>query len=356
MSLYAQSQGDASDCAVELQLLEDNRARIYLDGEFFAEYRPDHKGTPTVWPLRAPNGALVTRAWPMVADLSEEELSDPTLKETYANAQISERGGVQDHRHHRSLWFNHGDVSGGDFWGGTGSVIRQSRLLSARVEGSTVVIETENFWRHEKLDRDICKDIRTLRFGRLAIGKPANFIDYAIEIEALEDNVFFGDTKEGSFGVRVPSAMAVTSKKLHPTWGGRIENDLGSVDAQTWSEKAHWVNYVGPVEKYLTGEELARELAKDAKSWDYPLTTAGVAIINGPNSLNQTPWSHVRDYGLFAINPFGQNDFEPKTPGSGTRKLSKGDTLQFSFRVILHNGDLSASELDAQLEAFNPAQ
>jgi hypothetical protein len=48
----------------------------------------------------------------------------------------------------------------------------------------------------------------------------------------------------------------------------------------------------------------------------------------------------VRDYGLFAANPFGQHDFE-KLPDkqAGNLKLPKGESLTFRYRFYLHEGD-----------------
>ena len=46
--------------------------------------------------------------------------------------------------------------------------------------------------------------------------------------------------------------------------------------------------------------------------------TYGVAIFDHPKNLHHPTWWHARDYGLFAANPLGWHDFEPRTtpPGS----------------------------------------
>jgi hypothetical protein len=345
--LYAQDAGDANAQVARLVKTNDGDLRVYVDSDFFAEYHGDWKGTPIVWPICGPNKCLVTRAWPMIDDVDVLGEKDPTMRAIYENAIISERNGVKDHPHHRSLWFNHGDVNNADFWGGTPSTIRQTRLISADEVGKTVKIVTENKWRHAKLQRDICKDVRTLVFGALPEFSNVWYIDFSIEIIALEDNVVFGDTKEGSFGIRVPSPTALTSKKISSNWGGSILDDLGNKDGETWGKRANWVNYTGPVEKFLEGDELTKEFQKDDKSGDFPLDRMGVAVLNGPNSLDMTPWRHVRDYGLFASNPFGQHDFEPKTPkADGSRKLNQDESMSFNFRVLFHDGTLTADELN----------
>ena len=339
---------------ITLEKLSDSDAIIYVDGAFFAEYRADYKGTPIVWPICGSNQALVTRAWPMIDDLDVDSAPNELVKTVYQNALISERGGVKDHPHHRSLWFNHGNVLGGDFWGGTPSVIKQAKLLEAKCDGESAVIRTENYWYNDKLNRNICRDERELKFGALTIDDAqTRYLDFAIEIFALEDGVVFGDTKEGSFGIRVPSPTAVTSKKLSPHWGGIISNSFGKTGDDAWGDRARWVNYVGPAEQFLTGTELTNELNKSKSSNDFPLTQIGIAVLSGPNSLAAPLWDHVRDYGLFAFNAFGQRDFEPKNPdANGAKTLNKGESLYFNFRVLFHDGSLSKEDLDQAYQEY----
>src|SRR5262245_6333057 len=47
----------------------------------------DKAPKPYFWPLNAPHGEAITRAWPMVPDV---------------------KGEAKDHPHHRSAWFCHG--------------------------------------------------------------------------------------------------------------------------------------------------------------------------------------------------------------------------------------------------------
>lgn len=339
---------------LSMQKISDDEIRIFADGKFFASYRSDYKGTPIVWPICSPNQTLVTRAWPMIADVNPNNEADEQMKTVYQNALISERGGVQDHPHHRSLWFNHGNVLGGDFWGGTPSVIKQSKLLKAECNGNNVTIETENYWFNDKLNRNVCRDVRKLVFSQKVIGeKTVRVLDFSIEIFALEDNVVFGDTKEGSFGIRVPSPMAMTTKKLNPNWGGRILNNNGETGNDTWGKRSLWVNYTGPAERYLTGDELKKELSKDEKANDFPLVQAGIAVLSGTTSLGAPAWRHVRDYGLFASNPFGQRDFEPQNlNANGDQKLNKDQSMTFNFRVLFHDDVLTSDDLDQAYQEY----
>jgi len=352
-SVLAQDVANSNVPAAKLVKINDGDIRVFLGSDFFAEYRADYKGTPIVWPICGPNKALVTRAWPMIDDINVDAETDEVMKTIYKNAIVSERNGVKDHPHHRSFWFNHGAVNNGDFWGGTPSIIRQTQLVSATEEDQTVKIVTENRWFHDKLQRDVCRDVRTIVFGALPEFPNVRFIDFSVVVFALEDNVIFGDTKEGSFGIRVPSPTALTSKKISPNWGGSILDDSGAKDEDVWSRKSNWVDYTGPVERFLEGDELEKEFAKDDKAGDFPLDKMGIAVLNGPNSLNAIPWRHVRDYGLFASNPFGQHDFEPNVPhADGSRKLNKGESMSFCFRVLIHDGNMTAEEINKAYDNY----
>src|SRR5262249_52378336 len=143
-------------------------------------------------------------------------------------------------------------------------------------------------------------------------------LDFGITLNAKEGPVKFGDTKEGTFGIRVPTIMDVTSRR-----GGEIVTNEGLRDKDAWGKPASWVDYHGPIDGQLVG----------------------IAILNHPSSFRfPTRW-HVRDYGLFAANPFGLSDF-PKTEGSGGEYvLPKGESLKLRYRVILHKGN----ERDARI-------
>ena len=56
-------------------------------------------------------------------------------------------------------------------------------------------------------------------------------------------------------------------------------------------------------------------------------------------------WWHVRDYGLFAANPFGQHDFE-KLPDktAGNLMVPAGKSVTFRYRFYLHEGDEQQGE------------
>ena len=279
--------------------VEGKNLSVKIDGQPLTTYLTDAGPKPYYFPVYGPTGAAFTRAFPM-KDIDGEK---------------------RDHPHQRSLWFTYGNVNGIDFWAeqpGHGS-IRETRRFAV-IEGPAIgLIRTADDW----LGPDgstILTDQRTVRFYAT---KTSRIIDFDIVLIASEGPVTFGDTKEGMFGIRVPTSMDVNSKK-----GGKITNSDGLTDLKAWGKPAPWVDYTGPVEG----------------------KTVGIAILNGPGSFRYPTTWHVRDYGLFAANPFGYKDFGQKESGAYT--IPKGDSIAFRYRVILHEGETEAAGIREAFEAY----
>jgi hypothetical protein len=260
---------------------------IKVDGQPFTEYLVKSGSKPVLWPLFGPTGKRLTRNWPLEQGVAGET--------------------DRDHPHQRSLWFTHGNVNGIDFWSeGRGRI--EHREFVKIESGPQAVVVARNDWLSPDGSKLICQDERTFTFGGDA---DSRWIDADIDIKATSGPVEFGDTKEGSFGVRVASSMRVDSKK-----GGEIVNSEGQTNGAAWGKPAAWVDYHGAVD----GE------------------TLGIAILNHPSSFRFPTHWHVRTYGLFAANPFGLSDFTGgKSKGQYT--LAEGETLKLRYRVLLHKGD-----------------
>jgi hypothetical protein len=278
--------------------------RILLDGKPFTEYRIEGGPKPYLYPILGPTGAPMTRAYPMESVEGED----------------------RDHPHQRSFWFTHGKVNGIDFWSEQGrhGTIRQRghETISAHGPSPLVQMTTTNDW----LGPDgakVCEDQRALRFYNT---RSIRVIDFDIMIKATAGPVTFGDTKEGMFGLRVASSMDVKRKG-----GGKITNAEGITDTDAWGKASPWVDYAGPV----GGQAV------------------GIAILNHPDSFRYPTTWHVRDYGLFAANPFGWHDFGLKKSGDYT--IPQGESIHFAYRVIFHKGDTASADLPAAFKAYtNP--
>jgi hypothetical protein len=363
-TLYA----DAPKGSVTYEKNDQGIITILVDGEFFAQYRPDadidpkgepvtgsydtHRflGTPIVWPICSAAGTLMTRGFPMDERDDPAAEKNPVLRNILANSRLDSITANKDHIHHRSLWFSHGDVNGADFWGPDRGQIVQQALLSIIEEAHSVAVKVSTAWIPEPGATPLCIDVRTITFGVLPERPELRYIDYDVKLSANVDKVTLADTKEGLFGYRTPGAMDVAANERSKNWGGHILNSQRQEDEDAWGKRASWVDYYGPVPLRLADAELAKVDAQTPDS--IPLTAAGVNIMNHPSGFRYPSWYHVRTYGLFAVNPFGIKDFEPGTQLDGTVVLEKGGTLSFCYRVLFHDTPLSFEELESLFNEY----
>ncbi len=279
---------------------DDQGVTVKCDGKIFTRYLKKSGAKPILWPVVGPTGKEMTRGYPM---------RKPTANEK------------KDHIHHRSLWFDHGDVNGISFWAedGKNGTIEHRKYLKLE-DGDRAVIQTLCDWVTPD-GKVICHDVRTMTFGA---GPATRWIDFQIKVTAANGKAVFGDTKEGSFGMRVAGSMRVELEK-----GGKIVNSEGKTDTNAWGKRAAWVDYSGPV-----GDDTnaAPEIL-------------GVAILNHPRSLRYPTYWHVRTYGLFAANPFGMHDFLHSKSADGALTLNDGESFEMFYRVILHKGNAEQAKI-----------
>ncbi len=276
----------------------DKGVVVKLDGKLLTEYLTLSGNKPILWPIIGPGGEKMTRSYPM-------EDAD---------------GEKRDHIHHRSLWLTHGEVNGISFWHegkNTGTI--KHKAFKKKTGGKTAEIVTENDWIAPD-GKTLLSDVRTLKF---LVDGTSRIIDFDATITAVADEVELGDTKEGTFGIRVPAPMKPDLKK-----GGKIVNAEGLTDKAAWGKASPWVDYHGPV---------------DGK-------TVGITIMNHPSSFRYPTHWHVRTYGLFAANPFGLKHFTGKPVGKLV--LKKGQSFTLRHRVIFHNGDEKEADIAGQFKKY----
>ncbi len=284
-------------------------AVVKIDGQLFTEYLTKAGHGPALYPVIGPTGKPVTRGYPFT----------PPLKD-----------GTKDHPHHQSFWMTHGEVNGVDFWGSnknddkgeSGPHIAHRNFVKTASESATAQIVTRNDWMNG--GKRLCEDERTLTFGSEPDG--SRWIDFEITIKAPDADVTFGDTKEGSFALRVADSMRVDAKT-----GGRIVNNEQQENEAAWGQPARWVDYTGPI----AGE------------------IVGITVMSHPHSFRPTPRWHVRTYGLFAANPFGQKDFpRSESAEQGLVTIKKGDSLTLKYRVWLHKGETNVQRIEEVYREF----
>ncbi len=285
--------------AAQVKLAQSpTQIEIDVDGKPFSTlfFGPEtHK--PYMHPLRSPSGKVVTRGYPMV-DLPGEP---------------------KDHPHHRGLWFTHGEVNGLDFWAPeTGKGEKKGRVVlnkvvsvkSGKKSGSMTLLFD---WKAPD-GKTLLTETRTMTIHS---DPKLRMVDLDIELKAGSEKVVFGDTKEGTFAIRLAPALNEPTWKRHPGNGKMISAEGGEGEKQVWGKRSPWVDYSGT----LDGEKL------------------GIAIFDHPSNPKHPTYWHSRSYGLFAANIFGEHDFYADKSRDGSVTVEPGKSLRFRYRVVIHPGD-----------------
>ena len=281
----------------------DDGITILSDGAVFATVHDEAQPRPFVWPIYAPGDRAVTRNHPMARREGEQH----------------------DHPHHQSLWFAHGNVNGFDFWHGkkhNERIVHEGTY--ARVgHDPFAVVHSDYRWMADERTV-VLRESRQLRFEDHGDHRT---IDVAVTLKATDGDVTFGDTKEGTFALRVHPELRVDGKVAK----GTLRNSGGVTGKPVWGKRARWVDDAGPVE------------GKDV----------GVAIFDHPDNLRHPTWWHARAYGLVAANPFGIHDFEKKAKGAGNFVLAKGKECTLRYRVLVHAGTWTPERLDQAWQTWS---
>ena len=272
--------------------------RVEIDGKLFTEYISTGYNKPVLYPVIGPHGIGMTRNYP--------------FKEV--------EGEAKDHVHHASLWFTHGEVNGISFWHNgkdTGKIIPTELVRSKGGRQGSIV--SKNNWVGPD-GKVVCTDRTAIGFRKMKNGM---FVSFNVTIFASEGDVTFGDTKEGSMGIRTHPNLRLTNGKGVTTANGHALNSAGNKDKELWGKRAKWVDYWGNIDGH----------------------TVGVAILDHPDNLRHPTWWHARDYGLVAANPFGIHNFEGKKKGVGDFKLKKGEKQSFRYGILFHEGDAQVADI-----------
>ncbi len=296
-----------------------NSVEVLIGGKAFTTYYfgPDSP-KPYLHPLRSAQGTVVTRGFPMRTDIPGE---------------------VRDHPHHRALFFAHGNINGVDFWGEgppnqaaqtakgvyypasgelpTGRTVFR-KLDEAKSRGQSGTLKAE-FQLLGPDGKAMGSETQEYTFSGDATTR---VIDCTFTLAADQGiPLKMGDTKEGTFAIRVVNGLSKPGVKMLNS-EGKVGED------QIWGKRADWVDYSGEVD----GESL------------------GIAIFDNPANIKHPTYWHARDYGLFAVNPFGEHDFyhDPKRDGSVT--IAPGQSLTFRYRVLIHHGDAAEAQI---ADAYN---
>ncbi len=283
----------------------EGKIAVDIDGApFTAFWFGPETAKPYLHPMRSASGKIVTRGYPM------EEVA----------------GEARDHVHHQGLWFTHGEVSGTDFWANHPSQKspKKGRVALKRVGnvtsgGKTGSIEAEFQW-VDPAGKPLVAESRTMIFHS---HPRLRMVDLDIRLTGIE-KAHFGDTKEGTFAVRLATAL----EEKHT--GTMVNAEGREKERSVWGKRSPWVDYWGEIE----GEKL------------------GVAILDHPANPKHPTYWHSRGYGLFAANIFGERDFTGDKTRDGGMMLEPGQTWRFRYRVVIHPQDTAGADVAGMFRDF----
>ena len=292
----------------------------------------DSVAKPYLYPVLAPNGVGVTRPWPVEKDTPGEA--------------------TKDHVHQKSVWFCHGDVipegielkikttekggKGVDFWSeakdGTGP--RHGKIACVKVAEpkqhakNHASVETHNEWRTP----DGVKIMDEVRVIHLVDGKEGRTFTFDITLKASVCPITFGDTKEGSFGIRVHDGLRPSEKTgaTVTTAEGKSVTPPAKDNLPIWGHPTEWIDYSGT----LDGKEV------------------GIAVFDHPANPKSN-W-HVRAYGLNAANPFARkgSGFPSQKDNTELLKIAKGGEMKLKYAVYAHIGDAKTGKVAEAYSEF----
>jgi hypothetical protein len=280
---------------------------VEIDGKPFTVFHISGAGLnrPYLHPLRSASGKIVTRSFPA--------------------AQLP--GESTDHPHHAGLFYGHGEVNGYNYWAIQNVPTPPSKgdatmgrivldhvvsVKSGRASGSVGVV-------FQWLKPDGTPLLTETRGMTFYAHPELRIIDFDFDFAAVE-KVVFRDTKEGTFAMRMATALEEPSAKAHadahaPMRTGKLVNAQGGEhEAGVWGKRSEWVDYSGE----LDGEPV------------------GVVMMDHPSNPRHPTYWHSRGYGLHSINPFGVSDFLHDKTQDGSLTLAPGEHVRFRYRVIVH--------------------
>ncbi len=290
---------------------------IFLNGKYFTSYlyADSILRKPVLFPLNTASGERVTRGYPFAANPGERT----------------------DHPHHYGLWFTHGVVNGIDFWASAviphnpdGRYGRINHVKFLKMEsGDTGTLKVGKEWRSDTDELILIEETRYIFSGDVN----KRMITHITTLFAPEVDVFFEDSKEGMFAMRVRRELEVASNEPAILFNGDLTpSDTPVVDntgisghyrnsngvegyPDVWGKRAKWMQLAGMVNK----------------------DSISICIFDHPDNLNHPPHWMARDYGLYSVNPLGSNIYsEGKEQFNFT--LEKGKSVTFKNQVLIING------------------
>lgn len=304
---------------VTLKQVKD-RIEVLVGGKSFTTY---YFGAAVakayLMPLQTASGIVISRPFPIGNDVSAADRKSPSFEP-----------------HQRPLYFAHGDIDGLNFWAEAafqkyyGNHSRQpyGRMGSPKIEevrgGPESGTIRAKFALEGPDDEVIGEETQTFTFSG---DDHTRTIDCRFELHADRGPIVMGDTKEGTFGIRLGPDLSAPR-------GHMINSKGGEGEPQIWGKPADWVDYYGTA----SGRDI------------------GIVVFDHPKSFHHPTTWHARAYGLLAANPFGLREFTKDPDKDGSWTIPEGKSLEFRYRVVIYDGKLSPAEISKAYRTYAAEQ
>jgi hypothetical protein len=308
-----------------------NKIDILIGNKPFTSFLyPDTLEKPVLYPVRAANGTVVTRGFPL-----NPKPGDPT-----------------DHPHHIGIWFNFENLNGLDFWNNSYAIpqakkkdygwVKTDRILQTK-SGAKGELAYHANWTNQANDV-LLEETTHLEFSG---NSHQRIIDRVTVLKAVTDCIF-NDAKDGLMGLRLAHELQIPT-----TQDQKFTDNKGNVTLiKGGDDKVPNGNYLTSEGK--TGDAAWSTRGKWCKVYGkMGADSVSITIIDHPQNPNYPTFWHARGYGLFAANPLGEKQF---TNGKSEKnlKLKKGESVTFRYRIVVDDGNKTpdVKEINGLTEEF----
>ena len=287
----------------------DDRLRVAIDDELFAEYVYGVYSRPIVYPIIGPHGIGMTRNWPMKDDVPGES---------------------HDHVHQKAMFLAFGAVNGVNFFAESpdaGKIVHET-VLDVESGSARGLIRTANRWVAPD-GEVVCTDVRTLQFQAVPGGRA---IDWEVALQASHGDVTFADDKHGLMAIRTHPNLRLDNAPEHgvTTANGQAVNSEGIGGKAVFGKRACWIDYWGKIND----------------------KTVGIAIFDHPSNPHHPTWWMARGYGYVAADPFGGHAIGGEAPGTGDLVIPSGKSATFRYRFVFHEGGPEEAKIDERYRRY----
>lgn len=290
----------------------DSRIEVTIDGKPFTVLNfAKEQRKPYFHPVNGPDGTFISRP-----------LENP-----------------KDHPHHKGLWFSVDEINKSRHWMER-SPIRTVEVKILEAEGDPAKLQIVTHWNADDVKTPAAPgetpaadpnaappkvtDGKHLLTETTTVSIFSNhLIIYDSTLTAATEPVEFEDTKEGMFAFRFRD-------ELREVAGASVVNADGlKTTKECWGKESDWVDYYGTL---------------DGKTY-------GVALFDHPLNFRRSRY-HVRDYGLFSINPFGPHSYTNGALPKDPIHLPTGSFVRLRFGAYIHSGNTEEGQVKEAYQQF----